>query len=148
MPKLNGDEQKISRVLSETKVIAVVGHSHHPQRPSYQVAQFLKSVGYRVYPVNPQHSEINGVPCYKSLKDIPESIDLVNVFRRSEYLNEIVEQTIAIKAKTIWTQLGIYDSVAEEKAINAGLNVVTNVCIKIEYLRLKSLITSTELSDE
>lgn len=136
MPKLHLDDNTLRDVLAHTKVIAVVGHSEKPARTSYQIANFLRRVGYTVIPVNPTVSEIDGQASYASLRDVPQPVDLVNVFRRSEYLPEIVEDAIAIKTKTLWTQLGIYDEVSAQKALEARLNVVMDSCIKIEYQRL------------
>ncbi len=124
-------------VLKSANVIAVVGRSDRQDRPSYQIAQFLRQAGYVVYPVSPSLSEIDGHPCYPSLKDIPEPIDIVNVFRRSHFLPEVVDEAIAVRAKTVWAQIGVSDPAAAEKAIAAGLNVVMNACIKIEYLQLR-----------
>jgi predicted CoA-binding protein len=93
-------------------------------------------VGYRVYPVNPLVQQIDGQSCYPSLEAIPEPVDIVNVFRHPDYLPEIVESAIAIQAATLWTQLKIYHPVAEKKAIEAGLNVIMDACIQIEYQRL------------
>ncbi|AFY78474.1 putative CoA-binding protein [Pleurocapsa sp. PCC 7327] len=133
----NSDDNTIRDILTNAKVIAVVGHSDKPHRTSYQIAQFLRSVGYRVYPVNPAVAEIEGQPSYPTLKEIPESVDIVNVFRRSEHLSEIVDEAIAIGAKTVWAQLGVSDAAAARKAIGAGLNIIMDACIKVEYLRLK-----------
>lgn len=124
------------QVLVQAKTIAIVGHSDKPSRTSYRIAQFLRDVGYVVYAVNPTVKEIDGQRSYGSLYDLPEAPDLVNVFRRSEYLQEIVEEAIASRAKTVWAQLGVADSVAAQKALAAGLNVAMNTCIKVEYLRL------------
>ncbi len=129
-------DRNIREILINAKVIAVVGHSHKPERTSYQIAQFLSRCGYVVYPVNPFVTTINGLPCYPALTEVPCAVDIVNVFRRSEYLSEIVEQAIAIGAKTVWAQLGVFDQEAGQKALDAGLNVVMDTCIKIEYLRL------------
>lgn len=137
MPNLNEDDNAMRDVLTNARVIAVVGHSDKPERTSYRIAQFLREVGYTIYPVNPMVSEIDGQPSYASLKDVPEPVDIVNVFRRSEYLPEIVDEAIAIKAKTLWTQLGVSDEASGQKALDAGLNVVMDACIKVEYLRLK-----------
>lgn len=123
-------------VLATSKAIAVVGYSDRPDRPSYRIAQFLRQAGYTVYPVNPTVKEIDGQPCYAALRDVPEPIDIVNVFRRSEYLSEIVAEAIEVGAKTVWVQLGIFDDRAVQKALDAGLNVAANTCIKIDYLRL------------
>jgi uncharacterized protein len=137
MPNLKGDDNAMRDVLIHAKVIAVVGHSDKPERTSYRIAQFLREAGYKVYPVNPMVSEIDGQPSYGSLRDVPEPVDIANIFRRSEYLPEIVEDAIAVNAKTVWAQLGVYDQVSAQKALDAGLNVVMDACIKIEYLRLK-----------
>ncbi|URD51275.1 CoA-binding protein [Chroococcidiopsis sp. CCNUC1] len=136
MSRLILNDNVLQEILTTSKVIAVVGHSDKPERTSYQIAQFLRQVGYTIIPVNPSVSEIDGQRSYASLQDIPEPVDIVNVFRRREYVPEIVEETIAIRAKTIWTQLGIYDAPSAQKASSAGLNVVMNACIKIEYYRL------------
>ncbi|MFB2835655.1 CoA-binding protein [Floridanema evergladense] len=136
MSNLKLDDNTLRDILINTKVIAVVGHSDNPTRISYQIAQFLREVGYIVIPVNPMVSEIDGQPGYTSLQDVPQSVDLVNVFRRSEYLPEIVSDAIAINAKTVWAQSGIYDETSAKKALQAGLNVIMDACIKVEYKRL------------
>jgi predicted CoA-binding protein len=99
MSNLKEDDKAMREVLINAKVIAVVGHSDKPDRTSYHIAQFLRGVGYKVYPVNPGVSAIDGQPCYSSLKDVPEPVDIVNVFRRSEYLSAIVDEAIAVNAK-------------------------------------------------
>jgi predicted CoA-binding protein len=137
MPNLNKNDKAMHEVLTNAKVIAVVGHSDKPDRTSYRIAQFLRKVGYKVYPVNPTVREIDSQPSYPSLKDIPEPVDIVNVFRRSEYLPEVVNEAIAIQAKTIWAQLGVYHKPSAQKALDAGLNVVMDSCIKVEYVRLR-----------
>ncbi|MGK7898569.1 MAG: CoA-binding protein [Xenococcus sp. (in: cyanobacteria)] len=136
MPNLKENDLLMRQVLTQTQVIAVIGHSDKPHRTSYQIAEFLRQVGYTVYPVNPTVREIDGQPSFPSLNAIPEPIDLVNVFRRSEYLPEIVEQAITLGIPTIWAQLGVSDTASAEKAQSAGLNVVMDACIKVEYLRL------------
>lgn len=129
-------KDKIKEILTQAQTIAVVGHSDKPQRTSYQIAQFLKNAGYTVYPVNPTVIEIDGQPCYGSLADIPAEIDIVNVFRQSQHLPNIAQEAIKIGAKTLWAQLGIHDDKAAQTALEAGLNVITDACIKIEYQRL------------
>jgi predicted CoA-binding protein len=124
MSNLKEDDNARRGVLINAKVIAVVGHSDKPDRTSYRIAQFLRGVGYKVYPVNPGVSEIDGQPCYSSLKDVPEPVDIVNVFRRSEYLSAIVDEAIAVNAKTVWAQLGVSDELSAQKALDAGLNIV------------------------
>lgn len=133
---LNLDDAAMRAVLVQARAIAVVGYSDKPSRPSYQVAQFLQNAGYLVYPVNPAVGEINGQRSYPNLEAVPERIDIVNVFRRSEFLAEIVEEAIAVHAKTVWAQIGAYDPQAAQTAIDAGLNIAMNSCIKIEYERL------------
>jgi predicted CoA-binding protein len=131
----------IYNVLTQAKTIAVVGHSHKPQRPSYQIAQFLRQQGYAVYPVNPMLKEIDGNPCYTSLQEVPAMIDIVNVFRRSEFLADTVDEMLALPAtaispvKCLWAQLDIWDKMAAQKACEAGWQVIMNACIKIEYQR-------------
>lgn len=124
MSNLKEDDNAMRDVLINAKVIAVVGHSDKPERTSYRIAQFLRGVGYKVYPVNPVVSEIDGQPCYSSLKDVPEPVDIVNVFRRSEYLSAIVDEAIAVNAKTVWAQLGVSDELSAQKALDAGLKIV------------------------
>ncbi|NEP89630.1 MAG: CoA-binding protein [Okeania sp. SIO2C2] len=136
MVNLNTNDHLKREILTNSQVIAVVGHSDQPIRTSYQIAKFLREVGYKVYPVNPVVKEIDGQPSYAALTDIPEPVDIVNVFRRSEYLPEIVDSAIAIHAKTIWTQLDVKDWQSANKALDAGLNLAMDVCIKVEYLRL------------
>lgn len=133
---MRNDDEQIKTILNSSRVIAVVGHSDRPSRVSYQIAQFLKKRGYIVYPVNPTISLIDEQICYPSLKEIPEPIDIVNVFRRSEFVMEVIDAAISVQAKTVWTQLGIYDNTAAQKAIESGLNVIMDRCIKVEYLRL------------
>ncbi len=123
-------------ILTSAHTIAVVGHSDKPHRTSYQVAQALRSFGYTVYPVNPTLKTIDGQPCYASLKDVPEPIDIVNVFRRSEYLMEVVQEAIEVGAKVVWAQLGVSDAGAAALAEKAGLQIVMNNCIKVSYLHL------------
>ncbi|MEL7038848.1 MAG: CoA-binding protein [Cyanobacteria bacterium J06592_8] len=136
MTNTNLEDRVIVDILKNAQVIAVVGHSDKPSRTSYQIAQFLRNVGYQVYPVNPMLSEIEGQPCYPNLKEIPVKIDVINVFRRSEFLSEIVSEAIAVQAKTVWGQLGVIDETLSEVAENAGFNLIMDRCIKIEYNRL------------
>lgn len=124
------------QILVQTRTIAVVGHSDRPDRPSYQIAQFLRQVGYRVYPVNPSLAQIGDQPCYADLQAVPEAIDLVNVFRRSEFLPALVQEAIDAKAKAVWAQSGIASPIAAQLAANHELACIMDACIKIEYLRL------------
>ena len=137
MANLKEDDNALRKVLTQAKTIAVVGYSDKCHRTSYQIAQFLRQVGYKVYAVNPLIKEINGQPSYAALQELPEPVDIVNVFRRSEYLPKIVDEAISSNAKTVWAQLGIWNQSSAQKAIEAGLNIVMDACIKIEYLRLR-----------
>src|SRR3972149_7861620 len=106
----------LRELLLKARVIAVVGYSNKPYRTSYRIGQYLRDAGYKVYPVNPTISEIDGQTCYPNLAAVPEPIDIVDVFRRSEYLAEIVDEAIAVGAKAIWTQLGVVDKDAARHA--------------------------------
>jgi predicted CoA-binding protein len=136
MTNLNLDEAKMKDVLEKAKTIAVVGHSDNPSRTSYQIAAYLRRHGYKVYAVNPTLSEINGEKSYASLHDIPEKIDIVNVFRRSEHVASVIDEAIAVGAKAVWTQLDVIDWAARDKALEAGLDVAMDLCIKVEHSSL------------
>lgn len=136
MHNLNHDDDQMHEALLGAKTIAVVGHSDKPHRTSYQIAQYLRMAGYTVYAVNPTVDEIDGEPSYASLADVPEPIDIVNIFRRSEHVAALVDDAIAAQAKIIWTQLGVVDENAREKALKAGLDVAMDRCIKVEHRRL------------
>lgn len=136
MAKLNYDDENMTTVLRDARVIAVVGHSDKPDRTSYRIAQYLRQAGYTVYPVNPVVDTIDGETSYPSLADVPEAIDIVNVFRRAEHLDGVVDEAIAVGAKTVWAQLGVIDHDAAHKATEAGLNMAMDRCIKVEYMRL------------
>lgn len=133
---LTRDDQALRELLSTARVIAVVGHSDKPHRTSYQIAGYLRRVGYTVYPVNPEVQQIDGQPCYPSLKDVPEPIDIVDVFRRSEYLAGVVEAAAAVGAKSVWAQLGVYSDEAARIAEAVHLPLVMDACIKVEHRRL------------
>lgn len=130
------DDEALRNILTHARVIAVVGHSDRPQRTSYRIANYLRAAGYTVYPVNPTVHQIDGQPSYASLADVPESIDIVNVFRRSEYLAGVVEDAIAAGAKMVWAQLGVRDDAATRRAESVGLPLVMDNCIKVAHLRL------------
>ena len=127
------DITTLRRILTENRVIAVVGLSAKRHRPSYSVAKYLLEHGYRVIPVNPAYPEVLGQKCYPSLRDIPEKIDIVDCFRRSAEIVPIAEEAIAVGAKVLWMQIGVINEAAAEKARKAGLDVVMDRCIKIEY---------------
>ena len=127
---------KVRRILQDTEVIAVVGLSPNPQRDSNMVARYMQSKRYRVIPVNPAAEEVLGEKSYPSLRDVPQKVDMVNVFRRSEYLPEIVDAAVEIGAKSLWTQLGIVHEESTRRAEDAGLDVVTNRCFMVEHQSL------------
>lgn len=120
--------ETIKRILDECRTIAVVGLSSDPFRPSHGVAAYMQRVGYRVIPVNPNESEVLGEPSYASLTEVPEPIDLVDIFRRSDAAGEIVDEAIAIGAKAVWLQEGVIDEAAARRASDAGLLVVMDRC--------------------
>ena len=130
------DNDSLRHILEEAKVIAVVGHSDKPSRTSYQIAQYLRAAGYKVYPVNPTVDEIDGEKSYASLDTIPEAIDIVDVFRRSEFLEGVVEDATRVGAKAVWGQLGVRDDQAAAKAEAAGMDMVMDRCIKVDHARL------------
>lgn len=111
------------------QTIAVVGMSPKPERPSHYVSMYMKQHGYNIIPVNPGHDEIAGIKCYPSLKEISQPVDVVDVFRRSEYIVPIAESAINIKAKALWLQDGVINHEAAELANNSGLIVVMNDCM-------------------
>ena len=113
----------------------MVGLSPKAERPSHGVARYLLAQGYRIIPVNPAHEEILGLKCYPSLKEVPEPVEVVDVFRRTEYAVPMAEEAIAVGAKAFWLQLGIVNDEAVRLAEEAGLLAVQNRCIKIEHER-------------
>jgi predicted CoA-binding protein len=127
---------EIERILKTCRTIAMVGASPNPDRTSNNVFNYLIKHGYRVIPVNPTVKEISGEKCYGSLSAIPEKIDVVDVFRRSEDCLSIVEEAIKIGAKTVWMQEGVINGEAEARALAAGLEVVMDRCIMKEHKRL------------
>jgi uncharacterized protein len=130
------DINELRRILRDNRVIAVVGLSADWFRPSYFAAKYMLEHGYRVIPVNPKYSEILGQKCYKSLRDIGEKVDLVDVFRKSQDVPPIAEDAIAIGARVLWQQLGVKNEAAAQKARAAGLDTVMDRCVKIEHGRL------------
>jgi len=124
-----------SEILKNSRTIAVVGLSSRRHRPSYGVAEYLQSVGYRVIPVNPTETEVLGEKSYARLEDIPEHVDIVDIFRRSEFVPDIVESAIRIGARGVWMQEGVIHSQAAERARSAGLFVIMNACILKEHIK-------------
>jgi predicted CoA-binding protein len=127
----NPSNEEIRELLSQSTTIAVVGLSPKPSRPSYGVANYLKKQNYRIIPVNPGQPEILGEKSYPSLSDIPEKVDIVDIFRRSEYVPPVVDEAIKIKAKVVWMQSGIVNHQAAQKAKEAGLVVVMDRCLAV-----------------
>ena len=126
----------IAEILKTARTIAVVGLSPKRYRPSYGVAEYLQKAGYRIIPVNPRESELLGERCYPDLEAIPEAVDIVDIFRRSEFVPEIVEAAIRKGAKVIWMQEGVVHEDAARRAEAAGLAVVMDRCILKDHRRL------------
>ncbi|SRR5581483_5261398 len=123
-------------ILRSAHTVAVVGLSHDPSRPSYSVARYLQEQGYRIIPVNPQEREVLDEPAYPDLTRVPLAIDVVDVFRRAEFVPDIVDQAIQVGAKAVWLQLGIEHLQAAQRARQAGLKVVMDRCMAIELRKL------------
>ena len=130
------DQDTISRLLVESKTIAVVGLSSDPSRASNGVSRYMQSHGYRIIPVNPNERHVLGEKAYSKLEDVPEKIDLVDIFRRSEQAGEHVDEAIRIGARGVWLQEGVIDIDAARRALDAGLLVVMDRCILKEHLKL------------
>ncbi len=129
------DNQAIPKILQTAKTIAVVGFSSRPSRPGHYVPAYLQSQGYRIIPINPKLEQGLGETAYAELADIPEPVDVVLLFQRSENVPPFVEKAIEIGAKTVWMQLGIANEEAAETARAAGLNVVQDHCMMVEHKR-------------
>ena len=134
-------QEEIRSVLKTYRTVAVVGLSRNPAKDSYRVAEYLQSVGYHIIPVNPFADEILGEKCYKNLLDIPETIEVVDIFRPSEDVPPIVEEAIELKnrlgtPKVVWMQIGIVNEEAAKRAKEAGFTVVMNRCMMVEHRRL------------
>jgi len=126
----------IRELLRAARVIAVVGLSSNRRRPSHGVSQYMQRAGYRIIPVNPNESEVLGERAYPSLEAVPEKIDIVDIFRRSEFVSEIVDQAIRVGATAVWMQEGVVDEEAAARARAAGLIVIMDRCILKEHRRL------------
>ena len=127
---------QLRHILKESRTIAVVGLSADWFRPSYFAAKYMQEHGYRIIPVNPKYTEILGERCYPDLKSVPDKIDMVDVFRKSADCAPIAKDAVAIGAKTLWLQIGVINEEARQIAEDAGLSVVMDRCVKIEYARL------------
>ena len=131
-------KDRIEKILRESKVVAVVGLSPKPERPSFGVAKYLQNHGYRIIPVNPTVTEVLGERSYPSLKDVPERIDVVDIFRRPEDVPSVVEEAIQVGARAIWMQEGVVNDEAASMAEEAGLDVVMDRCMLKEHQKLAS----------
>ncbi|MGV0836794.1 CoA-binding protein [Mycolicibacterium thermoresistibile] len=131
------ETQDLQRILRDTKTVAIVGASANPQRASNEVWQYLKQAShYELYLVNPTITEVDGTPVYPSLSALPVVPDMVDVFRRHDQLRPVLEETIAVGAKTLWLQLGLSDDEIARDASAAGLQIVMDRCLKVDYARL------------
>ncbi|MFZ1494354.1 MAG: CoA-binding protein [Candidatus Competibacter denitrificans] len=132
----NPAEEQIRALLKQVKTIAVVGLSASPSRPSYGVARALRGFGYRIIPVNPTVADVFGEKAYPSLLDVPEPVDLVDVFRESRHVAGLVDECISLKVPALWLQDGVVDEAAALRAREAGLTVIMDRCIYRDYARL------------
>ncbi len=130
--------EQLRQILTASKTIAVVGISNKPDRPGHTVPAYLQQQGYRIIPVNPNLTEVLGEKAYPSLHEIPEPVDIVDIFRRSEDVPPVVEQAVAIGAKVVWMQLGVINPAAAERARAAGLQVVMDTCIEETHQALRA----------
>lgn len=128
--------EQLRRILKNSPTVAIVGLSADWMRPSYFAAKYLQEHGYRVIPVNPKYQEILGERCYPDLRSIPEAVDVVDVFRKSADCLSIAQDAVAIGARTLWLQIGVVNLEAAALAEQAGLEVIMDRCMKIEYARL------------
>src|SRR5690242_21811408 len=130
----------ITKILRESKTIAVVGLSSSPRRPSYEVTEYMQRAGYRIIPVNPNETEVLGEKSYARLENVPEKIEIVDVFRRAEDVLPVAESAVRVGAKVLWMQLGIENAEAAERAMAAGLIVVEDACIFVEHRKRAKLL--------
>lgn len=136
MAHANPSDAELRRLLTEARTIAVVGASSKPARPSNGVFRTLLAAGYRVIPVNPNETEVLGQKAYGSLAEVPEKVDLVDVFRRAEETPPVADQAVAAGARALWLQLGVVNPEAASRARAGGLLVVMDACIAVEHRRL------------
>ena len=122
-------------LLTKYKTIAVVGLSSNPMRPSYGVTEYMQSSGYHIIPVNPNETDVLGEPSYANLEEVPQKIEIVDIFRRAEEIPPVVDAAIRVGAKVVWMQQGITNEPAAEKARAAGITVIMDACILIEHKR-------------
>lgn len=129
-------EGELRSILSQARTVAVVGLSSKSHRPSYEVAEYLQRHGYRIIPVNPNETEVLGEAAYDSLEDLPERVDVVDVFRRAEHTPEVARQAVQIGARVLWLQVDIMNDEARATAEQGGLDVVMGVCMMTTHRRL------------
>ena len=134
----------IKRILGEFKTITVVGLSSNTWRASNSVSAYMQEKGYRVIPVNPNETEVLGEKAYDALADVPEKVELINVFRRAEEAGAVVDEAIRLGAKAVWLQEGVIDQAAARRALEAGLLVVMDRCILKEHARMQRALRKTE----
>ncbi|WP_406565375.1 CoA-binding protein [Bacillus solitudinis] len=133
----NPSNERIKEIFQKSKTIAVVGLSDNPERTSYMIAEAMQLAGYEIIPVNPTVNEVLGKKAFASLKDINKHVDVVNVFRRSEYLPGIAEETVAIGAKVFWAQLGVENEDAYQYLVDHDVTTIMDRCIKVEHAKFK-----------
>lgn len=138
-PSLPGrpSDERIASILRGAKTIAVVGLSSDEGRPSNRVARYLQDEGYRILPVNPNETKVLGEPAFPSLLDVPEPVDIVDVFRRPEHTPAIATDSVRIGAKVLWLQVGIVSDEARRIAIEGGMDVVMDLCLLVEHQRME-----------
>ena len=129
----NKINNKIPEILKSFRQVAVVGISDKPHRPSHYVSEYLLHAGFTIFPVNPRYEEVLGLKCYPTLSDIPHPVEIVDIFRRPDTVMPVVEEAIKIGAKVVWMQQGVINHEAAQKALDAGLLVVMDRCLKIEH---------------
>ena len=133
-PPLSAGPEEIRDILQQARTIAIVGLSPKPEKESNQVARYLQQAGYRIIPIYPKGDEILGEKVYRSLSEIREKVDIVDIFRKNEYIPAIVDEALARgDVDCIWTQIGLYNNEAARKALAAGVKVVQNRCTKVEH---------------
>nr|WP_259545333.1 CoA-binding protein [Heyndrickxia oleronia] len=137
MPIDNPSREEIGIILKKAKRVAVVGLSNNPERTSYMISEAMQKAGYEIIPVNPSVDEVLGVKAVSSLKDIEGHVDIVNIFRRSEFLPELAQQFVEIDADVFWSQLGVENEEAYQFLKDKGKTVIMNRCIKVEHALTK-----------
>lgn len=130
------NDEKVARILNQARTIAVVGLSDKPWRASHGVARYLQQSGYKILPVNPTIDEALGEQSFASLADISESVDIIDVFRRAEFVQDLVDPALQSEAKLVWMQEGIYDAESADLLRQAGIEVVMDRCLMVEHMRL------------